>query len=682
MSSLLELVEQEFAAPLRPPRPPRDVVTFARSLRNPKGEFQGQPYEPAMHPGQLVFLVTYALCGFINWVLAADAQSGKSWLVQVLLFFHTIELKRDALYGLTDMRAVSDAWNDKIEEGMKLGGLKQHLPERGSGSGGGTDIDTVHLRDGGSIHFHGANGKNKGGGNDGRTIPSIFNDEFDDLPPKIISKNERRADSYFRIGRRHRTSTVKDDDRSNILIAYDNSVRGRLVYQCPHCEEWTTLDFERFTADLTTDDAAEATARIGCQRCDALIDEDQRQLMLGRPRLVVGDQILGKDGRVVGKGPIAEMVDAINDAVAMLWGSSRDATTVIAAARKFPKPTGYITFGLRWSRFDNPFKSLGATAQSHRAFQEQDRLGDAQGMIEFHHEFLARQFPRRSSDVDTDAASLVLRSSESDYDRDTVPSGALFLTANIDQQLRLLVWLVKAHDREGRTWIIAWGKDDICGQREMPTDPQRIAALDRVRTLLLKGFRRAAGGPVMVPVLIGLDVAEWPDKVAAWARAKRDVMPIHGTGREQVERMKRGDGKRLELLEGWYDLREQDSHGGTWRILWLDTDPVKHQIGRSFKVARDAPSSSMLPRGLANDSDLIEHLTSERWGKDQKTGKFRWLRVPGRPYNDLWDCAYVTQALGMYFLTTNPRYTPPNPNGPKPGSSRGNETWGSGLGWA
>jgi hypothetical protein len=52
------------------------------------------------------------------------------------------------------------------------------------------------------------------------------------------------------------------------------------------------------------------------------------------------------------------------------------------------------------------------------------------------------------------------------------------------------------------------------------------------------------------------------------------------------------------------------------------------------------------------------------------------------PFNDHFDNTYVTQALGQYFLTNNPRYVPPNPNGPKPGSGkRGNEAWGSGLGW-
>jgi hypothetical protein len=145
--------------------------------------------------------------------------------------------------------------------------------------------------------------------------------------------------------------------------------------------------------------------------------------------------------------------------------------------------------------------------------------------------------------------------------------------------------------------------------------------------------------------------------------------------------MKRGDGKRQELLEGWYDLREQDSHGGTWQIMWLDTDPIKHQLGRSFKVPVGGPSASMLPRGLTADSDLIMHLTSERWGKNPKSNKFAWLRVPGHPYNDLLDCAYVTQALGMYFITKNPRYTPPNPNGPKRPVDRPDSGFGGNLGW-
>jgi phage terminase large subunit GpA-like protein len=680
MSSLAELVREEYTSPMEPPPPARDPLTFIRTLMNPKGEFAGQPHEPALHPAQLVFWVVYCLCKYVNWVLAADAQSGKSWIIQAILFFHTIELRRDVLYGLPDMRFASDVWHKKIAEAMRLSGLAHYLPTQGSGSGGGVDVDTIYLRNGVSIEFHGANGKLKGGGNDGRTIPSIINDEFDSLPPKIIAKNEHRADSYFRQAQRLRASTVKDDDQSNILQSYDNSTQGRTCYECPHCHLHTTFDFERFTCDTTTDDTAGTSARIGCQHCDVALTEAERQVMIVRPRLILAGQTMDAQGRVIGDDPLAQMVNAINDTVAKLWGSTVDATAVIAAAPRFPQPPGGLTFGMRWSRFDNPFKGLGETAQSYRAALLADKAGNPEPLIDFFHEVLARQFPRKSSDVDTDAASLVLRSTESDYDRDTVPHGALFLTANIDQQLRLLLWLVKAHDREGRTWIVAWGKDDICGQREMPTDGQRFAALDRVRTLLTKGFLRA-DGLRMAPVIIGLDVAEWPDKVASWARTKRDIMPIHGTGREQVERMKRGDGKRQELLEGWYDLREQDSHGGTWQIMWLDTDPIKHQLGRSFKVPVGGPSASMLPRGLTAESDLIMHLTSERWGKNPKSNKFAWLRVPGHPYNDLLDCAYVTQALGMYFITKNPRYTPPNPNGPKRPVDRPDSGFGGNLGW-
>ena len=449
---------------------------------------------------------------------------------------------------------------------------------------------------------------------------------------------------------------MKDDDRSNILIAYDNSARGHINYQCPSCKGWTQLDFERFSAETTSDESANTTARIACQACDTLLDEDQRQVMLAAPRLTIGDQQLDQSGDVIGEDAQCEMVRAINRVVTELSGSTRNATEVIAAAPRFPVPPGSITFGLRWNRFDNPFKPLGETAQSYRAALMQDQSGDAQGLIDFYHEILARQFPRPNRDEETDANRLALRSRESTYERDAVPASALFLTANIDQQKRLLVWLVKAHDRAGRSWIIAWGQEDICGQRVEPTKEQRTEALDRVYAMLNEGFR-TANDVIMVPAIKGLDVAEWPDLVAEWARGRPDVMPVHGTGRTQVERMKRGDGHRVEdcFMEGWYDLREQTNHGGSWRILWLDTDNIKHELSRSFARAIDEPGSAMIPLGLDHQSDLIQHLTSERWQKSKKTAtKMVWEKV-GR-YNDHWDNAYVTHALGKYFLAKNPGF--------------------------
>lgn len=693
MSTLAELVEQELCQPLMPKPAPRDAYTHALSLRNPTGEFAGQPYNPAMHPGQVVFLVVYVLCGFRNWVLCADAQSGKSWLIQVMLFYHTCELGRDVLYGLPDMRFASDVWNDKIEQGMRLGGLAHHIPDRGSGSGGGTDIDTVYLKNAGSIAFMGANGKNKGGGNDGRTKPTIVNDEFDSLPDEIINKNETRADSYFRIARRFRASTVKDDESSNILMAYDNSAKARLHYACPHCGTWITLDagkergagapgFERFQPDTTTDESAAATAALVCTGCAVLLNEDDRQRMIAAPRIALDGQQLDQHGQIVGDSPTAQMVRDINDTVAKVLAAKRaEIPAILAAAPKWPQPPGSITFGLRWCRFDNPFKTLGDTAQLYRAAVMKEQAGNSKTLQHYYHEVLSRQFPRQGAEEETTAAKLAARSNDGTHERGEVPSEALFLTANIDQQKRLLLWLVKAHDRQGRTWRVQWGQVDICGQREEPTPAQRTTALDKTYALLKSGFKRQNATDRMSPVLTGLDVAEWPDLVAAWARSKRDIMPIHGTGRQQVERMKRSDGKRIEYLEGWYDLREQENHGGTWRILWLDSDHVKHELARAFARPVGANASAMLPKGLTEQSDLIQHLVAERWQKNPKTGRMEWKKVG--PFNDYGDDDYVTQALGMYFLMTNPRYTPPNPNGPKPGSAvRRNESWGSGLGWA
>jgi hypothetical protein len=61
VSTLAELIEQEFIAPLVPKPAPRDAYTFALSLTNPQGEFAGKPYDPGLHPGQVLFLVVYVM---------------------------------------------------------------------------------------------------------------------------------------------------------------------------------------------------------------------------------------------------------------------------------------------------------------------------------------------------------------------------------------------------------------------------------------------------------------------------------------------------------------------------------------------------------------------------------------------------------------------------------------------
>jgi phage terminase large subunit GpA-like protein len=620
LSALAEL-ELEWCAGVEPPLPPRDGMTFMRSLFMPSGELEGMPFDPKLHMGQWYFLQAFFSGRYQNFVLKADTQVGKSWLLQAILFYCTCELGLDVLYGLPDMRFAADVWTKKIRPALIASGLGDHMPQVGSGSGGGTEIDTVHLKNAGSINFHGSHARRGGGGNDGRTIPVIINDEADSLSEEIINKNNARADAFFRIARRLMASTVKTDDFSVIVAGIDNSTGTVLAPRCPSCKRWSELVADNFTYDADTDYSAEASARIACSLCKYKMDERERQMALRESRELHRGQTLDIDGNMVGSSPTSS------------------------------------TYGLALNCWVNPFKSLGWIAKRHRGAKIKFDKGQSRDMIDLYHDHFSTQMPRSKSEEELDQLRLAQRSAASGYQRGVVPARAVFLTGAVDQQKRDLVWLVRAHDLDGRTWVIEWGNEVICDARNEPTPAQRTDALTKLATLLGKGYPVQDSQNIMQPVIVGLDVAAWPSLVAGWIRDRPTWQALHGAGAELARIMQRGNGATKATLNGWYELRTQSAHGGDWDIMWLDSDEIKHEVGRAFARPIGSSASAMLPGGLSAEDSLIRQMCAEKWQKNRETGKMGWIKI--HKYNEAFDLLYYTQALGQYWQIQNPGYLQP-----------------------
>lgn len=655
---LEELIDQDFRTPMEPPASPRFLLDFARSLINPSGDFANMPYDPTLHPGQIIFLLlvgismwrgkitelkkpegvgdmlwraVIALGRYTRFVLVGDTQSGKSWTMQIALFFMLCELKADVLMGLQDMRAAGDAWTLKIAPAMAKGGLRQFLPISGSGSGGGTDVDTIHINGGGALLFNGAGGHRKHGAIDGRSVPYVINDEFDTLPMEVVNKNEARADAYFRSARRFRASTVKDDDSSNILSSHRQGIQLRIEYECPSCHEYTPLENEQLSVgDATNDRTTAETARIACARCGDLLNETQRQRMLrGNFVPVAAGQTVARDGTIIGQPPESSICS------------------------------------LRWTCFDNPFKSIGhidretnvplGVTIKRRLAENEAKNGRTKDLDDFYHDDLVRVAPVQFREEDIDAKALADRSAASGYARVQVPMRAVFLVTTVDQQKRLLLWKTKAYDNEGRRWSIDWGLEEICAPRVEPTPEQRKDAYSRLDARFAKGWKRQDSADVLRPVLIGMDVADWPDIAEQWMRGRRQWIAVHGAGAEMVKKMKRGAGKVIGEMPGWFKVIEYTGNR-TWKMIWPESDAVKKEVSRSFAREIEMPGASMLPLGLGTQDDLIKHLTAERWVYSKDLKRYAWIKVG--TYNDYWDCNYYADTIAEYWKSEHPNYRP------------------------
>ncbi len=644
----LDAIEEEFyRRQLAPRAAPRSLLEFARSLVNPTGEFKGLNYNPDLHLGQRFLLdqlqrsYEHPEDSFKDFAVVGDTQSGKTWVVQVCIFYGLCELKLDVICGLQDMRAAGDNWSIKLEPAMRESGLARHLPTSGSGSGGGTDIDTIHLTDAGSLLFFGAGGHRKAGGIDGRSVPWAWNDELDSLPGMVINKVNARPDHFFRQGRRFRTSTVKgkppEDKQSNILAAVRQGTQHSLQYKCVHCKEYTPLDIGQVRADFidaehklvkgSTSSSAIESFRIFCLRCgEAITDAQRTKDMLSTGIMVSPGQKVDAKGRISGPLPDTERLSVI------------------------------------WRCWDNPFKSYRKIATKWRNALLEAEEGRLQDLEDVYHDDFVLPSPREQDEDTVDIAALVSRSAAGTFPRGRVPVGAEYLTAAVDQQKRLLIWQVMAHSFDGRHWIVDWGMTDVCPNRAEPTKEQRLAAYAVVESKMMGGFQRQDAAEFLRPIIIGMDTADWPDIASEWMREHKGWLAIHGAGADMVKKLKRGAGKKTAELAGWFDCIEYD-HPRLWKMLWPHSDSVKHELSSGLRRPIDLPGAMMLPRGLGSGDDLVLHLQAERFEFSKDLKRKAWLKT-GYRFNDLWDDAYYNLALAKYWETENPSWRPTNATTP------------------
>jgi phage terminase large subunit GpA-like protein len=616
----------------RPPNP-RDLVNYARSLRIPAGPQgpreggPGDPYSPESHPAQHCLLQELARGHWHRMVVVACTQDGKSWVIQIFCFWITTELREPLVYGLPDMRFAADVWREKIQPGMEHSGLRDFLPRVGPGSGGGSNVTTIVLNGGGLWMFLGAGGKNKAGAA-GRTARAVVVDEFGKIKPTLATKFDRRADAYGEDGYLLKAGTVESDRDDQLLEQYFLSTRSRLWYRCHHCQGFTPLDWEQVTYDKASDSSARASARVACRACGAQWTDVERKANLIDWRLVHHGQHADPDGIVRGAAP--------------------DTTTL----------------GLLWCALDSPRRSLEKLCADHRSAEILYDRGNAQPLIDFWHDELARAFPRRDEESENVTTShLAGRSAGSGYhaqrlSADTaqwqvavIPPDIEWTTAAVDQSKRRLWYVIRGHHRDGRTWILGWGRIPVCGDLEEPTPQQRIAALDRLNVYLMRGIPHATAG-IITTAINGVDIGYARDLTLEWIGQHPGWLAVRGTGDEQMEGMSASSGKVQAERRGWYLLREYGRQTGAWcEVLWIDSDSVKLELTRAMRREIGSPGSAMLPTGLAADDRLLQHLTSEEW-LPNASGTFEWKQV-GR-FNDWFDCAYYTQALHWYVLDRLP----------------------------
>lgn len=623
-----------------PPEAPMSHAEFCKTLTIPEGPYRGRRYNPDTDPVHAVLCREITKGTWQRIVGVGAVQTGKSLaLIQVPMLRHLTLLREPVVYSQPTLTKLHEAWAGKLGPNIRDSGYGGWLPTEGQGSKGSQTPKFVTYRDPITRARAGTQYMIPGGGSSeaaqaGVTGRLVAVDEIDSFPDRHrVELVAKRADSYGPQALRIYTSTVKRDeeegpDASIILALYTESTASRLWFQCPACNHWQTMEWERISYTADNEPAAIATARYACAGCAMAWTEDDRQRALRSWRLVHKGQTVDQaTGTVVGLAPET------------------------------------VAFGLLWTALDSSLRSMGQLAAEHWRASRSLLLGDHGPMRSFVRDQLCQRYHEPEPEGEITAAGLARCSDRSTINKRTVPAWARFLVLTQDVQGDRHYWLLVAHGEGDRWGVVDWGYEYLTPEhsKRAPTPEDRRRVLDIVRDLGLSGWQVEGGEDRMYPVSQGVDGGYLMDEIAAWVQGEPSWKFLRGVGRDEIKHSDKGMDRPLpKEITKMNTIQCRRPEG--WRIYWWKVNGDYFRRAAHSALLRDADqvASGMVPRGLRANADLLLHLSGEVWDAGDVGKKGYWREV--RKRHDYLDCLVYNLALALLH-----RHMPDsrNPSPPK-----------------
>ena len=381
------------------------------------------------------------------------------------------------------------------------------------------------------------------------------------------------------------TPTVKGESR--VETEFEKTDQRRYFVPCPHCGGAQVLEWRR----LKWEKGHPASARYQCQHCEQLIEERHKTAMLegGEWRATAPD----------------------------LWAGRR---------------VGYHLNGL--------YSPLGWLSWAELVEEWEAAQNDPPTLKTFINTRLAETCEEKAA-VRATADALLARVEP--FDGDSLPDGALLLTAGVDvQDNRLAVSL----------W--AWGDGErgfLAHHAELWGPPTMPDVWDRLAELLDRGARRADGAQLQVAAVAVDSGGHATHEVYSWVRARRrehrGTLAIKGSSSRGAAAL--GKGKRVDV--NW---RGRIIRGGV-ELFMLGTDTIKDSLYGRLLLTADGPGHVRL--GAAATPEYLEQLTSER-----RVTRYNRAGMPSSLYvlrpgvrNEALDCAVYAYAALLWELRRHDR---------------------------
>jgi len=599
-----------WCAQLAPPPAPRDLLTFARSLRVP-GDHGPEPLS-FEHPAQVAMWEALARGRYKEFLVLGPSQDGKTLAATVVpLLWVACERGLPVALCGPDLRLVKELWRDKVLPVLRASGLAGLLPSSGAGAEDGV-ADSLLLANGARVYLL-ASGAKSQSGQAMRTCYAVFIEELDDVRRLRARKFKERTQSYGDDYLVVMTTTIKANLGSLGWETWQASTGASVRLRCPTCGAyWSPTWHEHVSYDDADHERAAVSIRLRCPAGHPL-DEVQRQDALRQARVACRGQEIAADGGVSGAPPPAEV-----------WG-------------------------IRWPRHVSPRASLPRLARQIVSALRDHEAGDPSGLEAFYQDTLAEPWLDAAQTLRAGPALLadkshralhLLRCAPAEDGPDHV------CTAFIDVQHRRLYFLALIYAwRSARWWIVHHGMVSLAGEMQRPTEREVHAALDGLwHGELLSGYPRPSGA-LVVPSVVGVDVADGtnPNRAAviSWVLTHPGCYPCHGQADRQSADL--ADGACVYRLPGVLSLHRQARAAPPYDLVCLAADQLKACVVRDLLRPLAADSHvAALPRGETPDGWLIRELCAEQQEPDAH-GHLVWRQIAR--HNHRLDCA--AGALGL-----------------------------------
>lgn len=602
-------------------RPRRTFGEFLeQEIVIPSGPYEGRLFSFDFQPFTRHVVAGIDSGLYNRFAFKGPTQSGKTLICCVAPdCWCLFDLEETAVCGIPNMDMAADKWQQDFLPVIQASRYSSLLPTVGAGSRAGRKIVSVTFKNGVSLRFMGAGGKDKqrAGYTSSHLSMTEVNgyDESSDKSKEAdkVKQMEGRVLAFRRKGNyRILMECTETDSEGRIHQEWENGTQSHMEPRCPHCEDYVFLDREHLKGwqDCGSEKEAKNTAYFECPRCRAHWSDHDRDKA-------------NRDSRLV---------------------NTKDA----------------LTFSFAWNGANNLFLSTGdlAAAEWKAKYEAQNTENAEKELCQF---YWGRPYDPKVEDLEEMVNLDSVTTIETVLRRGIIPEWADLLTFGADVHAKLIYWVCAAWKMDGTGHVIDYGRIQNPYQNYGQEEAVRLGLVE-VNALAKNNWQQIRSSRQW-KITGGLVDARWlPDVVVS--TIVPPLFPVQGFSASNAFRKFRRayskprdvGGEVKAIGEGWHKVKRKTEQGTRYIGFAVDSDDAKSWVHRRFATPQDQPGCVTLFHTTEPDghAEFFEHITAEK--QVVKKGVVVWetKRKQNHWLDSMGYAAMAARAAGVRVVSAEP----------------------------